>query len=814
VTACGRAVGLSMAALAIVACHEPTRPTTGTIVIAVDGLPIPSTPVTLTGPNAFSQTIGTTRVFEQMPPGAYTLSVNTVRTSTTVYGTGIQTRTIELVAGKRDSTLVHFAPITGSLTVLLALPGNVTPTVHVRGPGAFDRTIRSSALITDLESGSYTVSADTVTASGYMYASEPALRAVTVEASAIPARVTLNIIAITGSLAISVSGLPSGATTSASVVGPNGYSRTITTSTTLTGLTTGYYTTTAADVSADGLTWRAGATGSAVAFVGTGKTANAALDFVPLATDGSVLPNVRVDGFTVTQVVQRDDNSIPMVSGRGARLRVRVLASTANTARPPVRVRYFMNGTLTDSSTIDATLDAVPTTRPTDPLTGTWDVVVPSALVRPGLGIQVEVDPTRQIAQATHTDDVFPIAGPQSISVRTGATPAVRLVPILQSANGLLGDLDTHSADDYLAFLKRVYPIAGYDGDLRVKYTTTGPPLDAHDTTGAWERILTELEALRVAENSSRHYYGVVDVPYPSGVAGLGFVGGKTAIGWDHWESNYVSTPAMILAHEMGHNFGRWHSPGCGAGGVDPLYPYPNGTIGVTGWDSVSGTLIAPSTADLMSYCHPEWISDYTYTGVFDALSGPAATIAATHIGASPEPCLLVWGRIQNGVPVLEPAFEVRTRAVLPARTGSHALHVLDEQGGEVFSLSFEAQLIADLPDARSFAFAIPLSRFAGRRVGELRLSARGREVRSLALPQLPGGPALDPELRASRGTRGIDLHWNAERFPMVMVRDAVTGAVLSFARHGEARVWSQRSDVELVFSDRVRSTSRRVSVR
>jgi len=808
---CGRGVALAWMGLALIACNEPTRPKTGTIVVAVDGLPIAATPIQLTGPNAFSTALGATKVFPNLSPGTYTLTANTVRTSTTVFGAPPGTRTIALVAGRRDSTLVHYAAVTGSLSLLLALPGNVTPRVHVRGPHGFDRTVTGSAFITDLEPGSYTVSGDTVSASGYLYVSNPLTRDVMVEASASPARVTLDIIAITGSLTIGIAGVPATTTPNVTVSGPNQFSRTLTTSSTMTGLSPGTYSINAPDVSSDGLTWHVSAGASSTAVVGAGKTATKSLDFVPVAVDGSVLANLRVDGFTLTQVIQRDDNSIPMVSGRGARLRVRVLASAANSARPPVRVRYFLNGTLVDTATIAATVDGVPTARPVDPLTGTWDVVVPSSLVRPGLAIQVEVDPAHQTPQATLADDIYPAGAPQPISVRTGATPTLRLVPIFQSANGLLGDVAGHSPDDYLAFVKRIYPVAGYDVDVRARYTTTGSALDARDTSGAWSRILNELDALRVAEaNGGRNYYGIVNVPYATGVAGLGFVDGKTAMGWDHWEPNYLSTPAMILAHELGHNFGRWHSPGCGAGGVDPLYPYASGAIGVTGWDSVSGTLIAPTTADLMSYCHPEWISDYTYGAVFDALA-PAAVASATIVGTVVEPCLLVWGRIQNGLPVLEPAFEVRTRSVLPARPGAHALRILSDQGTDMLSLSFDAHRIADLPDASSFAFAIPLKRFAGRQVGELRFRARGREVRSTAPPLAPNPPAIDPELRLTRGPRGLELRWNAQRFPMVMVRDP-QGAILSFARDGDASIWSQRSDVELVFSDRVRSTTRRMS--
>ena len=48
-------------------------------------------------------------------------------------------------------------------------------------------------------------------------------------------------------------------------------------------------------------------------------------------------------------------------------------------------------------------------------------------------------------------------------------------------------------------------------------------------------------------------------------------------------------------------------------GGPDPDYPYPDGSIGVWGYDLLDGRLVDPSTADLMSYCDPAWISDYSF---------------------------------------------------------------------------------------------------------------------------------------------------------------------------------------------------------
>jgi hypothetical protein len=65
-----------------------------------------------------------------------------------------------------------------------------------------------------------------------------------------------------------------------------------------------------------------------------------------------------------------------------------------------------------------------------------------------------------------------------------------------------------------------------------------------------------------------------------------------------------------------------------------------------------------------------------------------------------------------------------------------------------------------------------------------------------------------------TRGPAGrVGLRWDARKAPMIMVRDPVTGDVLSFARGGSAEVVTARDDLSLSISDQVRSRDLRVRV-
>ena len=53
---------------------------------------------------------------------------------------------------------------------------------------------------------------------------------------------------------------------------------------------------------------------------------------------------------------------------------------------------------------------------------------------------------------------------------------------------------------------------------------------------------------------------------------------------------------------------------------------------------------------------------------------------------------------------------------------------------------------------------------------------------------------------------QGVRVQWDASKFPAVMVRDPVRGEVLSFARGGDATIVTSGNEIELVYSNRLRS--------
>jgi hypothetical protein len=598
--------------------------------------------------------------------------------------------------------------------------------------------------------------------------------------------------ATTGSLAVTVSGLPATAEAEVTVTGPGGFSRDVTATTTIADLPPGEYTVSAASVTAGGSTYTASPATTAVE-VEAGATAAVTVTYS--ATAGPTL-NLMIGGLQLTQSVQRFDNSVPLVSGRDALLRVTALANSSNRVRAQVRVRLYQGNTEVRSVVIESPADTVPTGRRDGEITTTWNTRVEGSLVQPGLRVVAEVDPSNAVPEAEETDNLFPASGRLELNVRTAPPLAITLVPVLQTATNLQGDVTASNRRDYLDLANRMYPLPGYSALVRDVYTTSAPALQPDNANGAWFTVLNEIDALRAADPEERHYYGVVRIGYGSGQAGIGFIGSGVAIGYDN-----ASDRGRIAAHELGHTWGRLHAPCGNPVGQDPSYPYPNGRIERIGWDPATGLLKARELPDVMGYCANPWISDYTYEGVMD-FRGTAPGRAS---GRALRPALLVWGRIVDGRAVLEPAFRIVARAEPPRRPGPYSVEGSAADGSRVFAESFDAPEVADLPGAgRLFAFAVPVDDADASRLEQIRLSGPG--IATVVRPPAALRAARAKPARVTAAAGGVSLQWDAAAHPMVMVRDARSGEVLSFARGGSVTVPVTGADLELVASDGVRS--------
>ncbi len=317
-----------------------------------------------------------------------------------------------------------------------------------------------------------------------------------------------------------------------------------------------------------------------------------------------------------------------------------------------------------------------PTTLPTalNPaeLEATYRATLPANWVGRGMEVRLQADPSNQIGESNEADNQL-ILKP---SVGIGTVLPLTLVPVVQPGQSTPPTLP---ATD---LLRDMLP-------LREVQATPRPPFSYGATVGNassdWSGLLSALRDLRTSDGSSRYYYGVVRVGYSSGIAGIGYIGFPVSAGWDSSNS-----AARIMVHEIGHNLGRDHAP-CNVSG-DPNYPYPGASIGTWGYNVAGGVLFDPARyKDVMSYCNPQWISDYSYAGMQGFLEARPPSAQLQNQGAAQE-VLLISGRIRGGQVELNPIAHIHA-VPQPPRPGAYRLR-LDTEGGLV-EVAFQTERVA-----------------------------------------------------------------------------------------------------------------------
>ncbi len=217
----------------------------------------------------------------------------------------------------------------------------------------------------------------------------------------------------------------------------------------------------------------------------------------------------------------------------------------------------------------------------------------------------------------------FPEEGTVELGARATGPMEVVFVPI--TVGSWVPDTSDNTIELYREYLDAIYPTTEVRTSLAEGFSIS--------SDFDWSLLLDELRDRRSREGlqDEVYYYGLLrpgetlrDYCQWSCTTGIGYV---TDLGG--WSSGLRvacgvgfgdETSAETLAHELGHNHGRDHTP-CNVSG-DPSYPYADGLLGSWGYDRRSGNLLDPErTADIMSYCSPVWVSDFTYRAYADRIA-------------------------------------------------------------------------------------------------------------------------------------------------------------------------------------------------
>ena len=412
---------------------------------------------------------------------------------------------------------------------------------------------------------------------------------------------------------------------------------------------------------------------------------------------------VMLDGIEVTQEVQDVGHSVPLVAGKATIVRVYLKFPTPVEVRGELQAARSATGPWTPVPSIgSAQLDPARSgstpaqlrSRRAD-LRFSLNFRLPAALTGPGPVF------LRMAAVRRTTGTPLPsVAGIQvrSVTFQRAAPLRVRLVRMVYSMGGQTFQPSATDAALFSSWLRRAYPT---DQLLLSTGTATANPAAPFDAS----QINAQLIAMRAVDvgtgtDARTHYYGMVSdggffmrglasgipqSPAPGTVAS-GPTGSST-FGWD----NDGSYGDWYGGHELGHTFGRFHAEFCGAVGGAP-YPFPNGQlsgpdeafVGIDVGDPALGLPLklmgSVAAHDVMTYCNNQWLSSFTYGGIYQRLVAENALPA----GAGAEGGVMVDGtaaaarevgpggiRIIGSVNLTSAAGSIS--AVLPAATGGDA---------------------------------------------------------------------------------------------------------------------------------------------
>ncbi|WP_281167122.1 M66 family metalloprotease [Thermus islandicus] len=441
--------------------------------------------------------------------------------------------------------------------------------------------------------------------------------------------------------------------------------------------------------------------------------------------------------------------NLRLVAGKPALLRVHLVA-TPN----PISLAQALSGAVYVGNAFQGNLtftcpNPIPLTTQPGNLATTCNATLPEAWVTPGLRVELRADPNNLVAESDESDNLLTL----NPSVGQGTVLSLTAVPVVHQGQ-------TPTIPNFSQTLWRVWPLREIASFTRAPYTFSGTltPSDAN----AWAQLLDELRALRQADGSRRYYYGFVKVGYTSGIAGIGYIGFPVAAGWDYSQS----APA-VMAHELGHNFGREHAP-CGTTG-DPYYPYAEGKIGTWGYDLASGALKDPVTYyDLMSYCGPQWVSDYSDEGAQSFLESYPPSPQSLPQGEG----LLFSGRIRGDEVVFNPPLWLQ--AAPEGRASPYHL--------EVDGLSFPVYLLEDSQGTLHFQALAPTGTY--RRVALFRDRVLLKErVQGLT-------PQAEPQVELREEGPSLGVRWQGAPFLSVLhvAEDGTRTALGLWHTGGEAR--------------------------
>ncbi|HTP07240.1 MAG TPA: hypothetical protein VMP08_03265, partial [Anaerolineae bacterium] len=417
---------------------------------------------------------------------------------------------------------------------------------------------------------------------------------------------------------------------------------------------------------------------------------------------------MRVPGIEVNQEVQDLNNSVTLIANKRTYVRCYAQSTSGSFASVPGRLTVYRGatymGTLAPSN--GGAAITVKSSPDRSQLNDAYYFDVPTGWLNAGsVTFYCEVNTPLKYADSNYGNDVT------NTTVTFVKSPPMNLliVDVPYKSGGVTQHVRNVDRTLLESYIRRAYPI----NSLTVKWAYLDPPYDSIPDAGTvdndlfWDKFWNPHKFFN--DDYARYYGMAIDnggfmrglaanIPStvaagPAGTPGVNANPGG-ASGWD-FDQSYGD---WYGAHELGHTYGRYHAEFCGASG-GAAYPYPNGSISPSqvpfnsstlyGFDTSNPTVIPPSWTDIMTYCSNEWLSDFTYEGIYSRMVAEKGTLRPS---AGPSEHLVVTGKILSPTDVitLSTFFRVpNSLEPIDHISGTYHIRLLDAGNTELLDYPF-----------------------------------------------------------------------------------------------------------------------------
>jgi hypothetical protein len=325
-------------------------------------------------------------------------------------------------------------------------------------------------------------------------------------------------------------------------------------------------------------------------------------------------------------------SSMPIIAGKAGLLRVFVKPE-ASWSQHIIQVHVERTQGGVALPPLDRT-QAIAVESTTADLSSTINFDLPAESVSADLTFSVALYEQSPGAQGPSDGARYPASGEIPLGAVDNGTIKVLLIPVVYAADGSnrMADTSQPVVDAFRTRMKLLYPIRDVEVTIGspFKWST---PVNA-DGSG-WDELVNAIVYKRIEDGAAPDvYYYALFQPASSfaSYCKQGCVLGLSPLASDPMDDtarasigvgfpDKEASPDQTFTHEVGHAHGRKHAP-CDVMDPDRNYPYADAEIGAWGYDPQAQVLLDPmgDSRDMMSYCEPTWISDYTYKALFNRI--------------------------------------------------------------------------------------------------------------------------------------------------------------------------------------------------